>query len=415
MKRQNVKTSKRQKSQSGSREHLKKSQACGEGASAFRAIEIARLWNILTFRRFDVLTFLVVMLVIAGCESSPSTGEQVWSTRERPMADRGTESAGPAVGPRIPVSVDHESVREGAMEVLNRAAESTNALVRANAAEAIQHAPADAPPIIQRALGDLNRGVRFTAAMTVGDLKLCELSSLVRPLLLDESESVRAAALYALDRCNEEVDLNPLRSMIFSDNPEVRGNAAIVLGRLGNRTAIPMLRRAVSREMPRVSPERVRIVDLQIAEAIVLLGDDRDLEIIRASLFAPVAEQGEIVALACQMAGRLGDHRSLINLRDLATREGRRQMPPEIRMAAVEAIARMDPIGAPIEIPTLYASSDRFDHRAQAAMTLGLIDHPASANLLLQLLTDSNPLVQVAAAGGLLQRLNAEQRALHRP
>jgi hypothetical protein len=364
--------------------------------------------------RMCSLPLLIAALLLAGCEtggkSSIGVGsEQVWSTRDRSIAGR-SPNPNDTNQSTIRVTLDRGTLRESAIEVLQQAAESTNPMLRANAIESLHHAPDEAQSIVQRALGDPNRGVRFIAAMTVGDLALCELSSLVRPLLHDESQSVQAAAIYALDRCDEEPDPNPLASMIFSDNPEVRANAAVVLGRMGNRSAIHMLRSAVGREMPRVPIERIRIIDLQIAEAIVKLGDDRQLDVIRAALFAPVAEQGEIVALACQMAGRLEDRRALTNLRDLATREGQRRMPPEIRLAATEAIARLDPGAAPLEVALRHADSERFDHRAQAAVTLGAIDHPAALNALMQLLADSNPLVQVSAAGGLLQHFNQHQQ-----
>lgn len=356
-----------------------------------------------------------------GCESGGSTTdgprqtEQVWSTRDRSIAGRSAEANGQLGEHTIPVDFDRPTVHESAVDVLRQAAESTNPLLRAHAIEAIQYAPNDAKPIVQQALGDSNRGVRFTAIMTVGDLELCELSSLVRPLLHDESQSVQAASIYALTQCDEDVDPGPLASMIFSENPEVRANAAIVLGRIGNPSAMTMLRSAVGREMPRVPPERVRIIDLQIAEAIVMLGDDRQLDVIRAALFAPVAEHGEVVTLACQMVGRLNDRRAASNLHNLATREGRRQLPPEIRLAATEALAQIDPGAAPIGVAVQYADSERFDHRAQAAATLGAIDHPAAINALEQLLTDSNPIVQIAAAGGLLRQIRQHERASVEP
>jgi HEAT repeat protein len=367
---------------------------------------------------FCALSCAATMLI--ACENAgPRTGngltsEQVWSTRDRSIAGRMASPNDPLGEYTIPVTFDQRSVRQSAIEVLHHAAESTNPLLRANALEAIHYAPESALPAVQRALGDPNRGVRFIAAMTVGDLALCDLSSLVRPLLLDDADSVRAAAIYALDRCGEAPDHSPLATMLFSDDPEVRANAAVVLGRLGNRTAIPMLRSAVGRELPRVPAERIRIVDLQIAEALVKLGDERQLDVIRAALFAPVAEQGEIVALACQLTGRLEDRRALTNLRDMATREGQRQLPTEIRLAAAEAIARIDQSAAPIAVALFHADSERFDHRAQAAITLGAMDHPAALEALKQLLTDSNPLVQIAAAGGLLQHLGPEGQHLSR-
>ena len=257
--------------------------------------------------------------------------------------------------------------------------------------------------MVRSGLGDENQGVRFVAAMTVGRKRLTSLAGLVEPLLADDSMSVRAAAIYALRRCGRKADLNPLAGMIMSNDPTVKANAAMVLGELGDRSAVPMLREAVGRESPRASRARVKIVDLQIAEAMVKLGQESQLEVIRAALFAPV-EQGEITVLACQMCGQLRDEAYAPSLLDKATREGRRQEPAEIRLAAAGALAQMDPRRAPIEVPMAYVSSDRPELRGQAAATLGSF---AADERVLEtlggLMGDPDPMVQVAAAGAILR------------
>ncbi|MHC5007304.1 MAG: HEAT repeat domain-containing protein [Planctomycetota bacterium] len=353
-----------------------------------------------------------VLVQAAGCGFSP-TGEP-WSTKSEssvsnpdPLTVRTVH-----VSPQAP---SHQSqLRASALELLERAAESDNAQMRANALEAMQVVPDHLGPHAARGLVDENRGVRFVAAMTIGDLKLDHLAHLLEPLLRDESESVQAAAIFGLHRCGRPVDLTPLAGMIVSDDPEVRGNAALVLGKLGNPTAVPVIHLAVGRGMALVSEPRVKMVDLQMAEALVKLGEEREIEVIRAALFAP-PEQGELKALACLMVGRLRDHRTGPNLVRLALQEGPSRQPAEVRMAATWALAHIDPDQAPMEVPLEYVADPLFQLRAQAAHTLGEIGDPAALPRLATLLDDENPLVQVAAAGGILRIETRSPTGRNRP
>jgi HEAT repeat protein len=349
-----------------------------------------------------------VLALAAGCGMSPS-GEP-WSTK----AASSTTNPDALAAPAVAASADGTRLRVASLELLDRAATSPNALLRANALEAMQPVPQYLEPHVRRGLVDENHGVRFIAAMLIGDLELTHLAHLLEPLLRDESESVRAAAIYGLRRCGRPTDLTPLAVLILSDDPEVRGNAAMVLGRLGNPTAAPVIRQAVGRGMALVSEARVKMVDLQLAEALVMLGEDREIEVIRAALFAP-PEQGELTALACMMCGRLMDERAVPNLVRLARQTGPSRQPAEVRMAATWALAHIDPAQAPMGVPLEYVADPLAQLRAQAALTLGEIGDPAALPQLATLLDDASPLVQVAAAGGILRIETRSPTGRNRP
>lgn len=350
--------------------------------------------------RGNVVAVLAVAGALLGCADASN---EKWSTKEDSIFDYQEPTLNaPSFAVDAVAGYDVASLRAVAIRLLEEASLSADPMLRANALEAMHHAPQELGPFVQRGLADENRGVRFIAAMTLGKFQMHELAHLARPLLHDDSQSVQAAAIYALHRCGHQVDVNPLAEMLRSSDAEVKANAAIVLGEMGHSSAAPMLRQAVGKNMQRVSPARAQIVDLQLAEAMVKLGDERQLEVIRASLFAP-AEQGEIAALACLIAGRVKDLRTMPNLHQLATRTGPRQMPAEVRMAAALAMAQMEPAEAPVEVPLEYVSSDRFELRAQAALTLGAMSDPQSIATLRRMLLDEHPMVQVFAAGGLLQ------------
>jgi hypothetical protein len=191
-----------------------------------------------------------------------------------------------------------------------------------------------------RGVVDENRGVRFIATMAIGRATLGALAPVLQAGLLDDSESVRAATIFALRSLGEGVDPSPLASMVQSEDPEVRGNATMVLGMLGNPSAIPLIESSLGQGMRLQNPMRVRITELQAAEALVALGKEEDVEPIRAALFAPV-EQGELTVLACDMLGRLGDQQARPMLMRLLLAEGNQRRPPEIRVAAAGALFRL--------------------------------------------------------------------------
>lgn len=301
------------------------------------------------------------------------------------------------------------------LEVLRRAGQSNWAALRAHAIEASARNESLLRELAPRGLVDENRGVRFVACMAIGEARKTpqpawrktnevsevDLCVLVRPLLNDESASVRAAAMLALSRCGVEVDLTPIAAMLHDVDPEVRANAYLVLGELGNRSAVPLIRESLGRGMKLVNPIRARLVDLTAAEALVKLGDEREIEPIRAALFAP-PEQSELTSVACDAIGRLRDEVSRPMLERLLGAAGGAKRLPEVRLSAARAFVR---IGGSSDTALLvareYLGSTDARVRAQTAALLGEVRSPEAAAMLSALLRDANPTVQVAAAAGL--------------
>lgn len=341
----------------------------------------------------------------------PRVAPPSFGTRDA-WARRGDPSMGRFDRVASPDPSDRAQMRATSIRVLERAAASNSPLLRANAIEALSGEPDRVLPIVRLGLGDPNRGVRFTATMMVGRLQMRPLMSLVEPLLADESASVRGAAIYALTRCGRKVDPTPLAGMLLQGTREERGNAALILGRLGNRSAADMLRSAYGSESPTTSRNSVRSVELQIAEAAFRLDRDvKDLELIRAALFSGEGEE-ELAAFAAQILGELRDEGSLRTLVYIATRDDR-PAPAEVRMAAATAVARIRPDGAPSAPLMAYVGSANPALRAQAAAGLGWFREASVLSTLATLLEDRNAIVQVAAASSILRA--TEPGVLARP
>jgi HEAT repeat protein len=344
---------------------------------------------------------ICVLCMVVSCGPDPidRASEDPWSSKNQTATSlqRGNQSA---------MVVDGSTVEQSALSVLAQATDSTNPRYRANAIEALRYAPI---PVLEKAvrlgLGDVNRGVRFVATMMVGDRHLCSTSILLEPLLLDVSTSVQAAAMYSIYKCGGRVDLNPLGEMLQSDNPELRGNAAMVLGKMGNQSAKHMIREALKTESSSISPIRRRLINLQMAEALILLGDTEELEVVRAAIFSS-AQEAEVTGIACQIAGRLEDVEVISTLESILLTKGR--YPDEIRLVAATALAEISPDRMPLEPVLRFTSSDSANLRSQCATALGAQGNRLSLGPLALMMDDSDPIVQISAAGAVLRINNPD-------
>ena len=343
-------------------------------------------------------SLLIIMMTGSACEQQ-SKPDMRWSTRSDSVVESNPGLSTPALPP---FEVVDAQLNASATSLLLEASESSDPLLRANSIEALHPVGDQLDEAVRRGLADDNEGVRYVAIMTVGLQNLCSVAHLVHPLLDDPSPSVRAASIYALARCEQAVDLNPLAAMVLSGDPAAKGNAAYVLGELGNASAIPLIKNGVGRHEGTFEVARAQTIDLVMAEAMVKLGDVDERQVIQAALFAP-PERSELTAMACQMIGRMGDTTLALNLEALAKATGPRQPGIEIRLLASDALARIDPSRVPIELVLESISNERPEIRSQAATVLGSLGSGRYGGQLSVLLRDQDPRVQVAAAAAILR------------
>jgi len=317
-------------------------------------------------------------------------------------------------------NIEKSQQRERSLALLQNLARSDNALLRANAIEGMLPTPARCEPLVRAGLADDNLGVRFAAAMAVGRLRLKNSAPMVRPLLSDPDPSVRAAAAFALIRTGNNADQTELSSMLMSGDARARSNAAYILGELGNASAAPMLRDAARQPMPSDAPIAVRLYRLQLAEALVKLGDKTASDTVEAALYPSSREDFEAAVLAAQIIGEVKAEKAagqLVNLIEMQPasagkpsdpRQAVYLQPRELRLAAASSMAKMGYFGG-WYVGDMYANADEPAVRAQAAFVLGATAHKqtlnASLSRLERMLDDANPLVQCSAAAALLKTL----------
>lgn len=356
--------------------------------------------------RAVALVGLACAAAAGGCDNAPKdTTDQPWSSRDQsvqPTGAPGLKERGDANSPGLRVE-SSGNARTTAVTLLRQAAVSDVPVFRANAAEALIASPDDLHHVARKLMADPNRGVRFVVTMAVGKAHLNDLAPAVEALLVDESLSVRAAAIYALAKMGRTVDPSPLAAMVMSDDPEIRGNAFMVLGELNNRTAVPLIKSAVNKPMPKANPARVRICELQAAEALAKLGQLQSLDAIRAALFDPTATS-EIIPLAAQIAGRLHDEGSRPVLVRMITGTGATARPPEVKLLAAVSLAELSPQdnAAIQKLAEGYIGDRMAEVRAQAALALAWSMGPAAVATLERMLFDPEPSVQLTAAKAIL-------------
>jgi len=301
-----------------------------------------------------------------------------------------------AAQPAEPDADTSPSVGARAIAIVRGAIDSDNPVLRSNAVELAAMIPGEAMPIVRKGLRDDNEAVRYAAAVTAGRLNLKYLAPTMRALLKDEHASVRAAALYALHRMGEDVDITPLAEMLMGRDVRLRAHVATILGLIGDRSAIPLLQQAAQRPMPKTtSANQEAVVRTQFAEAMAKLGDEGALEALRSGAFSPF---GEVRVLSVMAMGAVGDQR-------MATAVGQfvDGPPVELQIAAAGTLARLgDERGRAVVLGKAQSPDPVI--RSQAAWALGWFSDAATEAKIGAMLNDEHPQVRIHAAASALRR-----------
>lgn len=320
---------------------------------------------------------------------------------------RPTEAA-PVVAAEMS-SVALPELVERAAATLMQASRSEDPTVRANAIEVAGLDPVRFESVIAAGLSDRNEGVQAVAAMTVGKKQIRSLAPRLRGLLSSPSAYVETAAVMGLLRCGEQVEdakVSRIAQILWTtESPKLRSHAAFLLGEIGDKSALPMIKQAAGMRMPRASQSEMNLMLLQFSEAMVKLGDVEQIETIRAMLHPSRPEDLEASALAAQILGELGDRRPIDQLVFLSAykQPNTGQMyPAEVRMQIASSLAKLG-LDRGGFIADEYAASPDPILRVQAATVYGDTRRPEHLPKLVKLAADPLEQVRVAAAYGVLK------------
>ncbi len=347
----------------------------------------------------------LILTLFAGLAACQPAAKPSASTATKPTGQSAPTASPVAPAPAPVARVSQSQLRERAIDELEAAFRSDDAAVRANAVEAAGKVRGRLSPIIRKGLADPNLGVRAVAATTIGREGFRDLAEETRPLLADPSPLVRTSAIFALNRNRAAVDPSPIADLLLTGpTASNRAHAAFLLGELGNRSALPLLRQALNQPVPGSGPDEIKLFQLQLAEAMVKLGADDQRQVIRAALYPSRAEELEAAALAAQILGEIRDRAAIDQLVYLSeyTDPTGNPHPAEVRLAATASLAKLGVKGGAF-IPDQYLANPSPVVRSQVAFTYGNIGGAAALARLEGFLADPSPSVRVAAAFAVLR------------
>lgn len=324
---------------------------------------------------FHFLIFTYYFLVVVGCD------KPFWTPVHRPPA----------------VSVD-DLVPE-ATRIVQQGLADENPYVRVNAIEVVATTgQIRLMPKVQRLLeNDFVNPVRFTAAVAVGDTEYRLGEKSLRPLLNDPDENIRIAAAYALSKLGSFDSFDYLCKAIASDDQMVRANAALLLGKSGDKRALKFLYIVLRRE------DSDDIVRFNAAESIAMLADEWIFPRLWAMVMSAYADDR---IMGIRAMGALGTAKAkdvlITKLDDDIL---------VVRLAAAEQIGMLgDTTGEPEVLDvfkknlTARLNKEQTEHvNMFTALAIGRIGTASLTRFLPQLLGDESKFVRIAAAKAVFQ------------
>ncbi len=252
-------------------------------------------------------------------------------------------------------------------------------------------------PKVQRLLRDEFVPVRFVAALAVGDLEYRLAENKVAQLLKDENENVRIAAAYALTRLGFPENFELFRNAVASNDQTVRANAALLLGKSGDKSTLKYLYWAMQHKD---SDDKVVY---QSAEAIAMLGDRQIYPKLWTML---ISAYHDVRVMGVRSMGTLGTPEAkdaLITMLD--------DDVLEVRLAAAQQLGMLKDITGELEVLDVFEKNltARMDVIARervnvlTALAIGRIATPSLAKFLPKLLKNVSKFVRLAAAKAVFQ------------
>jgi HEAT repeat protein len=295
--------------------------------------------------------------------------------------------APPAVPARVETPINQQLQADAKAELV-RGAESSMPLVRAHAIELMREANLDdAGPHVMRGLEDDANVVRFAAAMAAGELRVAEAHDKLRKLALEDKDtSIQIAARFALHKLGDTSLSHDLEITARSDDPRTRGDTAMVVGLLNEKSGLNILR--AMRNDPDIS------VRLQVAEAMWRLGDKDALTPLVGGTVSQFPDD-QMTALMGLASAR--DRRVIEHLRGALTSDY-----DAISLVAARAMGKLgSDEGLGVALKGAKSTDPKL--RLLAALAMGSIGRSDSQEVLQTLLRDQNADVRLAAASALLQ------------
>jgi HEAT repeat protein len=333
------------------------------------------------------LRLLVLLsLALAGAACSGRGGnKELFGGRELPP---------PKEPPAVPARKDEPvdpALLAAARQQLVTAAAAEDPVLRENAMEAVRRLKdASARDIILKGLEDPMRIVRFRAALAAGEQRLADARPQLEAMADVNDPHLRIAVIFALHRLGVTEYSHDLEQTATNPEPGVRADTALVLGLLGEPSALKILK-----VLARDSNPVVR----QVAwEAMWRLGDQSRVDELVGLTISKYADDQMLglLALAAPRNETVREH----------VRTGLTSDHTETSLVAARAMGQLNSDEG-YGVALKGAQSGEGRHRFLAALAFGAIGRTDAQPVLRNLLKDKDQRVRVAAAAAVLEIASA--------
>ena len=235
-------------------------------------------------------------------------------------------------------ATDVNKLKPLAVSIVDRALASDNGIIKSHAIEVVSTTGVkEFVPAVMRHLQDDSIAVRFAAAMAIGDMKYEPGKFAVERLMNDDNANAKIAAAYALTRLGEAGHRKTIIDAVKSKDQTVRANAALLIGKLKDRSSLEMLYWVVN------DADTGDMARMQAAESIAMLGDKNIYEKIWGNYLISKYVDDKIIGIRAMGAlNTIEARNSIISMLDDET--------AAVRMAAAEQLGQMGDRTGAIEV-----------------------------------------------------------------
>jgi HEAT repeat protein len=291
-----------------------------------------------------------------------------------------------------PVSV--EKMQPRATLIIQTALSDTSAYMRNHAIEvAIETKLRQLMPEILKKLDDTSVAVRFTAAISVGDMNCPACKEQLSKSLKDANENVRIAAAYSMIQLGDKSGYPLIREAAVSADPTLRANALLLLGKLGSKDDLALIHKAIA---DKDTTDKVRFQAVDSAARL------KDVGIYRSKLWPMLISKyaDDRVMGICGM-GLLGTSEAREAIQTMLQDD-----VLEVRLCAAEELGKLGDQGGINQLGTYFQTNPDLNQATTATgfavMAIGRLKAMNLTGYLDKALDSQSPYIRLAAAQSVL-------------
>ncbi len=285
-----------------------------------------------------------------------------------------------------------------ALEIIKEDLKSEYPIMRMHAIEVVADSKQMAlMPEVVKMLNDKSNPVRFAAVLAIGDTNYTAASYKLKKHKHDHDKSVRVAIAYVLTKFNIEDCHSDIINATLSNDQTLKANAALVVGKLGDKTLAEFLHRILR------DPSAQDKAKIQAIESLAMLNDDSSIQKGWALL---ISKRADDRIMGIRVMEHLHTRESINAIRTMYHDD-----LIEIQMAAAASLCRLGDPDGPIRIYQYFRDEigkldDDTKSRTniQAIIGLGYCKDKIFDKYLKKMLKDKTPSTRLYAAQAVLVR-----------